>query len=424
MKYVQYKPDILEKSKRLDFLVIILIFSVYFTILSNVTVAVFCYSMLALVALYLISTRRITLSLTKFEKLFLFFIAASFVWVSITYFINGMPEKGGGWIIRRQLNVLMVIPIYLMLRGRPIPPNVWWLAISIGASIVGLVAVFEVDWSQGWPMGRARGDTNRIFFGEISLCLVFITIIGVKTFFLSNKLKVIFWFSSVFLGGLAVVLSSARGAWIPIPFLIVISFWYLSKNVSVYKKILILVGLIAIPIMMFQFPYTQAKYHQAEEQLSNYFQRGTIVDSMQDSSIGLRLEAWRLMTITIHENPLVGIGIGGFKNEIKHYINEGITHPSISLLSHSHNQYVEVAVYSGLIGLLFYLGILLVPGAIFLGCIKNGTSQNSPYAVSGLLIILAFLMFGMTDLTLAREVPAMFYGLSISILLSLVNQKK
>lgn len=424
INFIQYKSDILKNYKLIDLFIISLVFIIYMTILWDFSIAKNCYSILSLIALYQLATKQLNIDLTKLEKVFLGAIAASFTWIVITYFINGMPERGGHWIINVHLRMLMIIPIYLMLRNQTISVNLWWFFVSFGSIVAGSVAIAEVTWANGWPVGRAGGDTSAIYFGEISLCLAFVTLIGIRTYFSTNMLTIILWLISVSLGILAMILAGSRGAWIAIPVLIIIASWYLTKDIAFYKKLIVLVCLLSLPIIMFQFPYAQTRYHNAEKQITEYIESENILDPAHNLSVGLRLDAWKVMLLTIKENPFFGIGIGGFKEEINKYADKGMVHPDPvgGGLHHSHNQYIEIAVYSGVIGLLLNLGILISPLIIFLKFVRSNVQSHQPFAVAGLMLIASYLIFGITDLTLTKKIHIIFYGLSISILLSILTQ--
>jgi len=422
-KIFQYKVDLLKKYEILDICIIFLVFLFYVTILWNTSVAKNCYTLLALISLYLLTTRQLTAKLFRLEKYFLWSIAAGFIWVILTYFINDMPKGGGSWILNRQFRLLLIIPIYLMFRNRPLPGNVWWFIIGFAAIVVGNVALSEVRWEEGWPVGRAQGDTNAIFFGYISLCLSFLVFIGIKPFYSSNNYKIVFWFVSVCSGFFALVVSGSRSAWIAIPISLIFVSWYLVRNVSIYKKILIIISLLLIPVAMFQFPYTQVKYNATVKGTSDYLQSKSIFDPVRLTSEGERLDAWRVMLLTIKNNLIFGIGIGGFDAEMQRYIDKKSIHPQLGKLPHSHNQYIEASLYSGILGLILNLSILILPGAIFLFHINNNSYSLIPYAISGLLVVTAYLLFGLVDLTLTRKIPIIFYGLTISILLSIMYQE-
>jgi len=423
----QFKLNLLKNYNYLDLIIIFLIFLFFVTILWNTSVAKNCYTLLALIALYLLATRQLTIYLFRLEKYFLWSIAASFIWVVVTYFINGMPEKGGTWILNRQLRLLLIIPIYLMLRSRPIPAYTWWYILGIGSIVAGLVGISGVFWRNGLQIGRATGDTSAIFFGGISLCMAFMALIGIKKYYSKGKLKAVFLFFAVCLGLLAMILSGTRTAWLAIPFLFIITSLYLINNISLNKKIIVLMLLSTFPILFFQVPSVQNRYLLAKNNIGEYLKSNNITDPVHNSSTGIRLDIWKVMLTTIKENPIFGVGIGGFKDELNRHIQNGVINTSIGVQPHSHNQYIEISVYSGILGLILNICMLIFPAIIFYKYAKRDNCNNGlaqPYAVSGMLLVTAYLLFGLTDLTLTRKVPIMFFGLSISILLSLVYQNK
>lgn len=422
-KLSQYKSNILDKYTYLDLFIIIIIFLFYFSIFLKTNNAKSAYTILAITSVYLIFTRQILYNFSLLEKLFLLSISCSFIWIVITFFVNGMPGKGGHWITHIHLRILMIIPIYLMLRSRPIPEAAFWNIIALGAIVSGVIGISDVTWKTGWPVGRADGDTNAIYFGQISLCFSFITIIGIKRYFSTSKLKLVFCCFAVSLGLLAMILAGSRSAWLAVPLLLLLTTWYLMQGLRYYKKILVMLSLLLIPILLVQFPFADYRIQAVKKNVSDYYQHKNNIDQRQLNSIAIRLNTWDVMLDTIKANPVFGIGLGGFETEMKKYVDKGAVHPELGNLPHSHNQYIEVSLNSGLPGLFFNLCILILPVIIFYKYIKIGDPDVLPFAVTGLSVTIAFLIYGLGDLTLTRKLPIIFFGLTVSILLSFVRQK-
>ena len=324
--------------------------------------------------------------------------------------------------MNRQLRILLIIPIYLMLRSRPIPVNAWWLMVSCGAIVAGIVGINQVSWAHGWPSGRAAGDIGAILFGGISLCMAFISLTGIK-YFAGKKIAILF-LAPVCLGLLAMILSLSRGVWISLPFIILTVFWIFARKYSIQRKILILLTLLIIPVIVFQFPAAQNRLKIGVTNFNNYIQNENIDDTNKNTSVGLRIETWRIMLDTIKENPVFGVGIGGYKTERQRHIENKDVSKIVEVIPHSHNQYLEVAVYSGLLGLALHLCIYILPGIVFYQRIKDHTDRYLPLYTSGLIIILGYLIFGLTDVTLSLKAHIMFFGLSIAILLTYSFKKK
>lgn len=422
-KLHQYKSDYFDKYDWLDLIIVSLVFLFYTTILWNESVAKPCYQLLALIALYLIVTRKITYKLCKLEKLFLWSIAAYFIWLVISYFVNHMPERGGRWIMNTQLRILLIIPVYLLLRSRPIPVSAWWLIISCGAIIAGLLSITQVSWATGWPTGmRAYGDNGAIIFGGISLCMAFIALTGINYY--TRKRIAILFIIPVCLGLLAMILSGSRGVWVSLPFIILTVFWSFARKYSIQKKIFVMLMLLIIPVVLLQFPATQKRVTIANTQFQDYFQSENNPGAGTNTSVGLRLEIWRIMLQTVKENPWFGVGIGGFKAERQRYFENNEITDTVNRLPHSHNQYLDIAVYSGILGLALHLCLYIIPGIAFFRGIKNQSDSNLPFYTSGAIMIIAYSIFGLTDITLNIKAHIMFYFLTSSILLSFVYQKQ
>ena len=96
---------------------------------------------------------------------------------------------------------------------------------------------------------------------------------------------------------------------------------------------------------------------------SNTFDKGTVTDRMStlanlenDTSLGQRFRYFAAAFETIKEKPLTGVGIGNWelasvpfeKNYMKSYI----------VPYHAHNDYLETAAETGVVGLLLYYGFI------------------------------------------------------------------
>jgi len=182
--------------------------------------------------------------------------------------------------------------------------------------------------------------------------------------------------------------------------------------------------LLLIPILILQFPFAKNRINSAKENLTSFYSNKNIMDSVHINGVAMRLNTWVVMLNTIKGNPVFGIGLGGFKSEIQKYVNEKAVHPIMGDLPHSHNQYIEISINSGLPGLFFNLCVLIIPGFIFYKSMQTGSPKVQSFAATGLVVILAYLIYGIGDLTLTRKIPIIFFGLTISILLSIMYQQE
>jgi O-antigen ligase len=128
---------------------------------------------------------------------------------------------------------------------------------------------------------------------------------------------------------------------------------------------------------------------------------------MKKQSVEGRLLVWRVSTMLIRENPLTGSGLGSFQTLFgdaqAEYFLSGKASEKQKLLAdtpeYAFNEYVQITVESGIVGLLLFLGIIYS----FFVKTRKGGDKPSPYdctcpPIDGIVSavrgsIIAFLVF-------------------------------
>jgi O-antigen ligase/tetratricopeptide (TPR) repeat protein len=96
--------------------------------------------------------------------------------------------------------------------------------------------------------------------------------------------------------------------------------------------------------------------------------------NLADASILTRLEAWNWSWQMIKENPLLGVGTGNWKIDELRYENR--TDGDFIYTYKNHNDFIEIAAETGIIGGLLYLGIFVLVGWAFLRQLFTGKSDR------------------------------------------------
>lgn len=125
-----------------------------------------------------------------------------------------------------------------------------------------------------------------------------------------------------------------------------------------------------------------------------------------------RLIIWERALRVFVENPINGVGFGGFRDNV--YNNEplplyvGLGYESL----HSHNTYLEVLTGTGIIGFTAYITFLIVTWKKLLSAWKNrlglGTDCFILAAIGGLA---AYMMFGMVDMLFLQNMHMVLVSL-------------
>jgi len=93
------------------------------------------------------------------------------------------------------------------------------------------------------------------------------------------------------------------------------------------------------------------------------------------------------------------------------------------VLEHAHNDMVEAASTVGIPGLLALLGLFLVPAELFRRSLvasrQSGSTQGVSLSGAGLGVVMASLICGLTQVTMAHQANVVFYAGVTGVLLGL-----
>lgn len=117
------------------------------------------------------------------------------------------------------------------------------------------------------------------------------------------------------------------------------------------------------------------------------------VEDMIDGAMKSRISGYRTALIIVTQHPILGKGIGGFKDDPNYYLT--------SYLQYPHNIFLEVASEFGLPALLIFL--------VFLSLLIYKSYKQSP-------LLLIFLIFGLILAQFSKDIPTQTF-LWISVMM-------
>lgn len=136
-------------------------------------------------------------------------------------------------------------------------------------------------------------------------------------------------------------------------------------------------------------------------------------------SIGLRLQMWKAAYLISKEKPLTGLG-SSYQSRLEElYNNDKKIDESLQKFKvhHFHNQYIDIFVKYGLIGLTIYLYILTYP---ILFSLKNGIKNH----ISLVGVVLVYIFSGLTDVPVNYSQTIALYILLTTTLLETTFRSK
>jgi O-antigen ligase len=130
---------------------------------------------------------------------------------------------------------------------------------------------------------------------------------------------------------------------------------------------------------------------------------------MAANTVG-RPELWAIAVTMIREFPLTGVGMNGFRRVMP------VVHPSNTAAHgmddvHAHNHLLQAALDLGIPGLVAYLALWLVCGALLVAVVRHADERADRILARGLAVaLLAHFLFSMTDaIPLGAKVGVLFW---------------
>jgi O-antigen ligase len=277
------------------------------------------------------------------------------------------------------------------------PKAEWfWAGLATGAIVAAGISGF-----QAIKLGaRADGFIHPIQFGNVALLLG--TLCMVRALLTLN-----FSWSNGFMwlgftaGVVASVWSQTRGGWLAI--VLILSWilinatkaWPIPKRVAVAMVLAIGLGIPALQ----PNGVVQSRVQEAVREFKEYVDTGT-----QATSVGARLAMWGVAVQQIRQAPLLGIGQSGWFEVRDEAIAKRQLDPFMKVLTHVHNEYLDITLKHGIIGLGLLLMLYLVPMLVFFKpYLHNSNVEVSSLAMAGMVVPMMFMDFGLTQTFLSHN---------------------
>lgn len=282
-----------------------------------------------------------------------------------------------------------------------------WCGLIAGA----LAGAAFIGW-QRWGLGldRPGGLINSITFGDLMLCMGLLCLAAMLDFSGRSTL----WPG---LGALAGIFGSiatgTRGGWIAVVLCVLLLLRYGHVLQGRLRKGLALLGL-ALVVSTYFIPQTGARdrIHQGIDDVRQYV-NGTYAYT----NVGTRLELWRGAVQLVGRRPVLGASEATVRAELAQLVTQQQLQPFVLEFEHFHNDILQVLVHGGVVGLLAWLATLGAPFAFFLRQMRH--PRAAAPALAGMLLVLCYVGFGLTEVIFWSVRSSMFYALMMFVLMGL-----
>lgn len=167
----------------------------------------------------------------------------------------------------------------------------------------------------------------------------------------------------------------------------------------------------------------QSRFEAAFNEIETYTPGQT---GQGGNSMGERFEMWRAAWSAFESHPWLGIGVGQLNGYFKSEAEQGHISRAIAEFdhgnghTHAHDDYIHALATRGLLGLGSLLLLYLAPLLVFVraaGVAASAMDRGLAYA--GILTILAYMQYSLTDSVLMMRITGGFFVLLVVWLLAL-----
>lgn len=274
--------------------------------------------------------------------------------------------------------------------------------LPMGCMGMGVTALWQTFIT---GQARATGYTNAIQWGDLAL-------LGAV---LCGACLLLYWrqrrwpwrglmLLSVLLGLAASFLSQSRGGWLLLLLLVPLSLllaWRWRREDLLRVTLAMGAGLAVIVLTLSLTPRFEARITQAAAEVTAYWNAG-----QGDSSLGVRMQQYELAADMIAQKPWTGWGAHGFVTEMNRRVQAGEYSPWMLSYPQIHNDFLDVWVKVGILGVLWQAMLFAWAGYIFLPTarrlkpfVHDARAWQDLLAVRilGCLLVLSFLVFGLSQ---------------------------
>jgi O-antigen ligase len=336
------------------------------------------------------------------------------------YFFSNIFHSDPGREYDAPLRFLLVIPVLILLLAYPAKPAALWGGLAFGAIGAGIFV--------GWQylvlgMGRPSGHTNAIHYGNVSMLLGILCLSGVTWARLQQRQ--VFWTILMVVGAVSGMLGSfftgSRGGWIALPICIVI---FIFNYCRAYRKRYFYAGMLMLVALFFTILLVPKSPVMSRIELATYQVETYFNGRDANTSVGLRLEMWRTAIEMVPEKMWFGWGSQGYMENKINLIGYGKVAPEIAPYTNVHNEYIDSLVKHGVVGLLALILLYMVPFFMFFRLMSNPNPNVRPYALAGVLLILSYILFGLTTTFLTINIGVMMLSFLLTILWSCLRNSQ
>jgi len=282
----------------------------------------------------------------------------------------------------------------------------FWLGLcsgTIGAAIIALIQRFA------FGIERVEGFTHHpITFGDLAVAMGAMSLCALTA--LRQTRFALLPIVALFAGVAVAVLSESRGAWLG--FLLVLP-PLLKFGGKMHGRVLWYgAGIVLLACVGAYFVPALGIARRVAEAVSEVNQYFTVQNA--GTNVGVRLELWKASLMMIAEHPWLGVGRDAFHASLQAMAAQGrLQHSTALEFSSSHNDVLNTLATGGILDLSFLLLMYAGPLMFFWKVLKSSSGERAALGLTGLVLVICFIGFGLTDVMFWLMITKVFYAMMV-----------
>lgn len=340
---------------------------------------------------------------------------------ALSWWLNSM-EDGSYKLLRRQMLFVLAAFGAVWLGWRRPSAGFFWWGIVAGSILIGITGCYFFLLETRFRSNiHLLTQVNPIVFGQFAVVFFALSCASFAYFYRLKPWSVVFPTAGIILSLTAAIGSETRGAWLALPVICLIATWHYRKSLLRNP------GKLVIPCCIFLILFfsisgwevIENRVSTASKEINAYLQGKDISGG---TPVSTRLDMWRAAFEAGKSSLIIGPGKDEFRRVAKEGVEQGRYVGDTSRYHFPHSEYLTAFGYHGIAGLCALLLIFLIPGHVFWKRMKNSSdSAIQALAVAGLLTVVCFAVFSLTDSPFEQRPTIMFY--SVMLLLPLTLSK-
>ncbi len=195
---------------------------------------------------------------------------------------------------------------------------------------------------------------------------------------------------------------------------------YLAGSQSLRKRAGMAIGITPLLASTYLIPIVKNRVDHTMQSLSSYIDSDDYRDQARTTSLGVRIELWKAAWQIFLENPVLGLGVSGFKVEARKNSERYQVNKAIHKYKYVHNQYLAALSTRGFPGLILFLLVVTLP--IYIAMTRKSHARNSHVAQRAVILIcLNYLIGCLAEDHFEAKSATMFFGMMLPFMLARIS---